>query len=164
MATKTQSQVLTDIVKKLGYKNTEELPIRSNLQEKLLNGRLTVREAVVLDMYARGVKLQEATKNTPIGKVFAEMFPPESKVFSADSPAPTAIYSRASTVINSSVKAGFNLDTPFSSISNDRGAMEKIAKATKQIDPHWSGVYQSLYSSHTQATSEIPFAYQNPKD
>lgn len=163
MAQKTQSQVLTDIVKKLGYKTANEIPIRSNLQEKLLNGRLTVREAVVLDMYARGVKLQEATKNTPIGAVFSELFPPDKKVFSADSPAPTAIYSRASTVINSATKAGFNLDTQFKDISNDRGAMEKIAQATKQIDPHWSGVYQSLYSTHTQTTGDVPFTYQNPK-
>ena len=161
---KTQQQVLADLVKKLGYKSYNELPVRSFLEEKLVNGTLTVREAVVLDMYSRGMQLQEATKATPIGKVFAEMFPPESKTMPGASPAPESTFTRASVVINSSVKAGFSLDTQFKDISNNREAMEKIAQATKQIDPHWSGVYQALKGTHTRVTDDAAFVYQNPKE
>src|SRR5210317_783867 len=149
---KTQQQVLAELVKKLGYKSYNELPVRSFLEEKLVNGTLTVREAVVLDMYSRGMQLQEATKATPIGKVFAEMFPPESKTMPGASPAPESTFTRASVVINSSVKAGFSVDTQFKDISNNREAMEKIAQATKQIDPHWSGVFQALKGTHTRVT------------
>ena len=55
---KTQQEVLTELVKKLGYASYNDLPVRSFLEDKLLNGTLTVRESVVLDFYARGIKLQ----------------------------------------------------------------------------------------------------------
>lgn len=161
---KTQQQVLAELVKKLGYKSYNELPVRSFLEEKLVNGTLTVRESVVLDLYARGITLQEATKATPIGKVFAEMFPPESKTMPGASPAPSSISSRANAVLNSTIKAGFTLDTPFKDISNSREAMEKIAKHTQSIDPHWSGIFNSLKGTHTRVTDDAPFVYQNPKE
>ena len=161
---KTQQEVLTELVKKLGYASYNDLPVRSFLEDKLLNGTLTVRESVVLDFYARGIKLQPATQATPIGKVFAEMFPPENKIMPGESPSPGTISNRANVVLNSTQKAGFTLDTPFKDISNSREAMEKIAKHTASIDPGWSGVFNSLKGTHTLVTDDAAFLYQNPKE
>jgi hypothetical protein len=161
---KTQQQLLAEIVKNLGYKSYNDLPVRSSLEEKLIAGTLTVRESVVLDMYARGVQLQEATKKTPIGKVFSEIFSPESKMMKGQSSAPESFLKKTNILINSSTKSGFTPDTPFIQISNSREAMEKIAKATKEIDPYWSGVFQSLRSVHVQISDDAAFLYQNPKE
>lgn len=161
---KTQQQILAEIVKNLGYKSYNDLPVRSSLEEKLVAGTLTVRESVVLDMYARGVQLQEATKKTPIGKVFSEIFSPESKMMKGQSSAPESFLKKTNILINSSTKSGFTPDTPFIQISNSREAMEKIAKATKEIDPYWSGVFQSLRSVHVQISDDAAFLYQNPKE
>lgn len=163
---KSQEQVLKNIVKSLGYESPVDMPSRADLEAKLVQGTLSVREAATLDLYARGIKLQPATAKTEIGMLFAESMAPEKSVFGAsNAPSPSAAYTRINTVISSTTKAGFKPDDAFRDVGNNREALEKIAAVSKSaIDPNWSGVFQSLQKTQAVRAPQETFQYMNPKD
>lgn len=161
---KTQEDDLKAILKSLGYKSVDEMPARMSLEDKLFNGRLTVREAAVLDLYSRGLRIQPAVAKTEIGRQFAQAFPPESGLFGEDmAPAPESSRTRISAVANSTAKAGFSLDTPFREIVNSREALEKISQVGS-IDPNWSSVFRSVEKFAITTDADKPIVYKNPKD
>lgn len=165
MAKKSQDKVLESLLNKLGYESVDQIPSMESLTPKVIDGTMTVREAAVVDLYARGLRIAPGTLKTDIGKAFAEKFNESKRVMpeKAGIPTPEAAFTRINTVINSTVKSGFSLDTPFKNITNNRTAMEKIAENTKSIDPHWSGVFQSADQTVVRYSDLGASAYQNPK-
>lgn len=158
---KPQSETLAGILTTLGYSDPNQIPVPALLDEKYKNGTLTVREAVILDLYARGLSINNATKGTPVGKSLAEVFPQEGNIMGVTSPTPSSAASRVTAVVNGVKKAGFNLDTPATEIMNSRENLAKIAEVSKSIDPHWSAVWKSLNAFGQQNNLGVP--YNDPK-
>lgn len=160
-----QYKKLESIVKNLGYNSVQDMPSRESLIPKLADGTLTVREAAVLDLYVRGVRLQPATLQTEIGKGFNEKFGVTASILpEKDAPAPGAAYTRINGVSSSAVKAGFQLNTPIIEIINSREALEKINEVSSTaIDPKWSGVFKSIEAANGAFLPDTPLAYKSPK-
>lgn len=158
---RTQLEVLQGILTKLGYSDPNQIPVPALLDEKYKNGTLTVRESIVLDLYARGLSINNATKGTPVGKSLSEVFPREGNIMGVESPTPTSASSRITAVVNGVKKAGFELDTPAQDILNSRESLAKIAEVSKSIDPHWSAVWKSLNAFGQQNNLGVP--YNDPK-
>lgn len=160
-----QYKKLESIVKNLGYNSVQDMPSRESLIPKLADSTLTVREAVVLDLYVRGVRLQPATLQTEIGKGFNEKFGVTASILpEKDAPAPSAAYTRINGVSSSAVKAGFQLNTPIIEIINSREALEKINEVSSTaIDPKWSGVFRSIEAANGAFLPDTPLAYKSPK-
>ena len=158
---RTQLEVLQGILTKLGYSDPNQIPVPALLDEKYKNGTLTVRESIVLDLYARGLSINNATQGTPVGKSLAEVFPREGNIMGVESPTPTSASSRINAVVNGVKKAGFELDTPAQDILNSRESLAKIAEVSKSIDPHWSAVWKSLNAFGQQNNLGVP--YNDPK-
>tara|TARA_E500000318_G_scaffold36304_1_gene35273 strand:- start:888 stop:2855 length:1968 start_codon:yes stop_codon:yes gene_type:complete len=160
-----QYKKLESIVKTLGYSSVADMPSRDSLIPKLADGSLTVREAAVLDLYVRGIRLQPATKQTEIGKAFNEKFGISASILpEKDAPAPSSASTRLNGVVNSAVKAGFQLNTPIIDIINSREALEKINEVSATaIDPKWSGVFRSIEAANGVFLPDDPLVYKSPK-